>query len=85
MPRMDELINNLGQAQFVTTIDLTRGYLQVPVAEKSRMKTTFTTGFGLYQFCMMPFGLQGTPATFQRMMDQLLLGLQRHTTVYINI
>ena len=61
MPRMDELIDNLGQAQFVTTLDLTRGYWQVPVAEASRAKTAFTTGFGLYQFRVMPFGLQGAP------------------------
>ena len=35
MPRMDELIDNLGQARFVTTLDLTRGYWQVPMAEES--------------------------------------------------
>ena len=84
MPRMDELIDNLGQAQFVTTLDLTRGYWQVPMSEESRAKTAFTTGFGLYQFRVMPFGLQGAPATFQRMMDQLLMGLEGYTAAYLD-
>ena len=57
MPRIDELIDRLGKAKFVTTLDLTRGYWQVPVAESAREKTAFMTPFGLYQFWMMPFGL----------------------------
>ena len=76
MPRIDELIDRLGQAKYVTTLDLTHGYWQVPVAEKAREKTAFVTPFGLYQFRVMPFGLQGAPATFQRMMDRLLCGLE---------
>ena len=35
MPRMDELIDNVGQARFMTTLELTRGYWQVPMAEES--------------------------------------------------
>ena len=66
MPRVNDLIDRLGKSCFVSTMDLTRGYWQVPVA---RYKTAFTTPFGLYQFNVMPFGLQGAPATFQRLMD----------------
>ena len=64
MSRIDDLIDRLGTAKFITTLDLTGGYWQVPVAEDSRHHTTFTTPFGLYQFTVMPFGLQGAPATF---------------------
>ena len=39
MPRIDELIDRLGGAQYITTLDLTRGYWQVPVAPDSRAKT----------------------------------------------
>jgi len=45
---------------------------QVPVVEEDRQKTAFVTTKGLYQFKMMPFGLCGAPATFQRMMDQVI-------------
>ena len=34
MPRIDELIDRLGRAKYITTLDLTRGYWQVPVAEE---------------------------------------------------
>ena len=72
-PRIDDLIDRLGDARYISTIDLTRGYWQVPVAPQARSRTAFMTPFGLYQFTVMPFGLHGAPATFQRMMDVLPL------------
>ena len=73
MPRVDDMIDTLGKAKYITTLDLARGYWQVPVEEQSRSRTAFATPFGLFQFKVMPFGLHGAPATFQRMMDQLLV------------
>ena len=58
----------MGKANFITTLDLAREYWQVPVADEDRHKTVFTNPFGLYQFCVMPFVLNGAPATFQRLM-----------------
>ena len=84
MPRIDELIDRLGKAKFVTTLDLTRRYWQVPVAESAREKTAFVTPFGLLQFWMIPFGLQGEPATFQRMMDKLIQGMEGYTAAYLD-
>ena len=83
-PRIDDLIDRLGTAKFMTTLALTRGYWQVPFAEASRQHTTFTTPFGLCQFTVMPFGLQGAPATFQRMMDMLLKGIRRYAEAYLD-
>ena len=84
MPRVDELIDRLGGAKFITTLDLTRGYWQVLVAEADRHMTAFTTPFGLHQFSVMPFELQGTPATFQRMMDRLVDGCGAFTAAYLD-
>ena len=72
MPQVDDLIDRLGDAKFITTLDLSRGYWQVPLSEEAKPKTAFTTLYGLFQFRVMPFGLQGAPATFQRMMDVIL-------------
>ena len=76
MPRIDNLINRLREARFITTMDLTRGYWQMPVAKEDQHKTAFVTPFGLFQFKVMPFGLNGAPASFQCMTDRVVDGLQ---------
>ena len=50
MPRVDDLIDRVAGSPYITTLDLTKGYWQVPVAREDREKTAFTTPFGLYQF-----------------------------------
>ncbi len=72
MPRVDELLDRLGTARFYSTLDLTKGYWQIPLSPLSKEKTAFTTPFGLHQFVTLPFGLFGAPATFQRLMDRIL-------------
>ena len=84
MPRVDDLLDELGQARFISTLDLTKGYWQVPVEKTAQAKTAFRTPFGLYQFRRMPFGLQGAPSTFQRMMDSLLVGMQDFAAAYLD-
>eukprot|EP00731_Ephydatia_muelleri_P020019 Em0012g844a len=84
MPRIDDLIDKLGEARFISTLDLTRGYWQVPVAEEARYKTAFATPFGLYEFTVMPFGLQGASATFQRLMDRIVKGCEKFAAAYLD-
>ena len=84
MPRIEELIDGLGKAKYLSTLDLAKGYWQVPVAVEDQPKTAFTTPFGLFEFKRMPFGLKGAPATFQRMMDMLLTGLGEYSSAYID-
>ena len=69
IPRVDDLWEQLVHAKDLTTLDLLKGYWQVPVSESSQPKTAFVTPFGKYEFKVMPFGLVGVPATFQRLMN----------------
>ena len=84
MPRVDELIERLGHANFLTTLDLCKGYWQVPLTEASKDLTTFRVPGGLFRFRMMPFGLHGAPATFQRLVDEVLRGAQDYAAAYID-
>ena len=84
MPRIDDILDHLGKSQYISTMDLTRGYWQVPVEQQARPKTAFATPFWLFQFKMMPFGLQGAPATFQRLMDQVIQGMDSFASAYLD-
>ena len=84
MPRVDELIDRLGKARFITTLDLTKGYWQVPLAPEDREKTAFATPEGLFHYTVLPFGLHGAPATFQRLMDQLLRPHRAYAAAYLD-
>ncbi|MGH0172760.1 UNVERIFIED_CONTAM: hypothetical protein FKN15_063695 [Acipenser sinensis] len=84
MPRVDELLDRLGGARLISTLDLTKGYWQIPLTQSSQEKTAFSTPDGLFHFQTMPFGLHGAPATFQRLMDQVLAPHQQYAAAYID-
>ena len=76
LPRIDDTLDTLSGSQWFSTLDLLSGYWQVKVAEEDQQKTAFTTHDGLFEFKVMPFGLCNAPATFQRVMDLVLAGVQ---------
>ena len=84
MPRIEDILDWVGKAKFISTVDLTRGYWQVPLAAEDKHKTAFTSPFGLYQFCVMPFGLNGAPATFQRLMNEVVRDMEKFAHAYLD-
>ncbi|UYV75458.1 hypothetical protein LAZ67_13000337 [Cordylochernes scorpioides] len=76
LPRVDDALDCLKEANIYSTIDLKAGYWQIGIDEADREKTAFITPDGLFEFKVMPFGLCNAPATFERMMDNLLKGLR---------
>ncbi|XP_040203506.1 uncharacterized protein LOC120935519 [Rana temporaria] len=84
MPRIDELLDRLAAAHYITIMDLSRGYWQIPLAPEAREKSAFITPFGLFEFTVMPFGMKNAPATFQRVMNDLLEGLEPFAVAYLD-
>ena len=72
LPRMDDIIECLATSQYISIIDLSSGYWQICLEEKSRDKSSFINQVGIYHVKRLPFGLKNTEATFQRMMNKLL-------------
>ena len=83
LPRIDEMLDKLHKAKFFTTMDLQSGFWQIEIEEEDRYKTAFSTGEGLYEFNVLPFGLTGSPPTFQRCMNIILMDAS-HAMVYID-
>ena len=65
MQRVDELLDAIKGAKFITTLDLAKGYWQVTMRPQDQAKAAYTSANGLYQFTVIPIGLSGAPATFQ--------------------
>ena len=76
LPRVDDALDTLAGSRWFTTLDLLSGYWQVELHPEDKQKSAFTTHEGLFEFNVMPFGLCNAPATFQRLMDSVLAGLQ---------
>nr|XP_040022572.1 uncharacterized protein LOC120811351 [Gasterosteus aculeatus aculeatus] len=57
---------------------------EVPLTETAKEKTAFATPEGLYHYRVLPFGVHGAPATFQRMMDQVLRPHREYAAAYLD-
>ena len=71
-PRIDEIFEQLGDAEYISRLDMSKGYFQVPLLPQSQEKSAFVTPFGQFEFTVMPFG-----------MDKLLNDLE-NTVVYFD-
>jgi Reverse transcriptase (RNA-dependent DNA polymerase)/RNase H-like domain found in reverse transcriptase/Retroviral aspartyl protease/Integrase core domain/Integrase zinc binding domain len=72
LPRIQECLDLIANATYLSKIDLTQGYYQVRVDAKDREKTAFNTREGKFEYLAMPFGLSNAPATFQTLMNRIL-------------
>ena len=75
LPRTDACLDAMSESKFFSTFDLRSGFHQVAMAPEDADKTAFITRRGMFRFRTMPFGLCNAVATFQRLMDLTLSGL----------
>lgn len=75
IPRIDDILDQLGRAKFFSVLDLQSGFHQIELEENSRDYTSFQTEQGSYRFTRVPFGLKIAPNSFARMMSLAFSGL----------
>ncbi|KYO35017.1 hypothetical protein Y1Q_0000931 [Alligator mississippiensis] len=84
MPRMDSLLNILGQPKFISTLDLSKGFWQMALDLDVIGKSAFAMPLGLYEFTVLFFGTRYSPASFQRLINNLLQGYEQFVLAYID-
>jgi len=83
IPRVEDCIDKMGKAQFISKFDLLKGYWQVPLTERSKEITAFVTPDQFYQCKVMAFGLKNAPSSFTRLMNTVIKGL-KNCAVFID-
>lgn len=75
LPQVEDCVDQVGAAKYVSKFDLLKGYLQVPLTPQAQEISAFVTPSGLFSYTVMGFRLRNAPATFQRLMNQVVNGL----------
>jgi hypothetical protein len=85
LPLVKETLNSLEGMKFFTKIDIISAFNNVRMKEGHEKLTAFLTRFGLFESLVMPFGLTGAPATFQRFINDSLRGyLDQFCSAYLD-
>ena len=82
--RIDDLIDKIGQAKYLTKLDITKAYWNINLDEESIKYTGFVTPRGHYEWLVLPFGLSGACSTFNRIIGKVLAGLNAFTAGYFD-
>ncbi|GFY29346.1 hypothetical protein TNCV_4724741 [Trichonephila clavipes] len=75
LPNIEERVEKVSVAKFITVLDLSKGYWQIPLSKTAQRYAAFCTSFGTYRPLRMSFGLKNAPYFFSKLMAELLNGL----------
>lgn len=76
LPTIHDILDTLAGMKYFTTLDQANAYWSIPIKKSDMHKYAFITPIGLYEFKYLPFGMCNAPASFMRLMNILLCGLQ---------
>ena len=72
LPRITDIFDFLSGSSYFSVLDMKSGYHQVAIDPIDVPKSAFTAGpLGHWEFRRMSFGLTNSPATYQRLMDNI--------------
>ncbi|XP_076038001.1 uncharacterized protein LOC143023366 [Oratosquilla oratoria] len=75
LPQIDDLIEEVAAARFLSKLDLMKGYHQIPLTSRASEVSTFVTPQGHFQYKVTPFGMKNSGASFQRLAIWIVEGL----------
>ena len=85
LQRISQIMEALGQAYYLTALDILDSFYNFEVVEQDRPRTAFSTPDGHWEFIRLPMGLKNSPSIFQRLMSIVLSGaLGHHAFIYID-
>ena len=64
LPWIEEMVETISKSRYISTMDLAKGYYQVPLAPEDTEKTAFATSNGKFEHTRKPLGLKNAPAEF---------------------
>ena len=76
LPNIIEILGQTGNSKHFSVTDVSSRFHQIKMSQEDAAKTAFSTSTGHYQFNRMPFGLKNAPATFQKLMNNVLTEIQ---------
>ena len=85
MKTIEEIVSNIPSAKVFSVLDAKSGFLQIKLDHESSMLTTFNTPMGRYRWLRLAFGLKCAPEIYQRIMDQMLEGIEGATAIMDDI
>ncbi|GFY18948.1 retrovirus-related Pol polyprotein from transposon 17.6 [Trichonephila clavipes] len=83
IPNIEQRVETVAAAKFITLIDLTKDYWQIPLSPRAQRIAAFATSFGVYRPLWMSFG-QNAPYYFSKMMNEILSGCEKYVTPYLD-
>ncbi|GFV28612.1 hypothetical protein TNCV_3985631 [Trichonephila clavipes] len=84
LPNIEELLEKVSSAKYISILDLNRGDWQTPLSPRAQRYASFVTTFGTFKPLRLPFGLKNAPYYFSRLMDNLLRKCEGFTVPYLD-
>jgi hypothetical protein len=84
MPVGEDLLLKICPAKYISTLDCSSGFWQIPIRECDRYKTAFVTHSNAYEWNVTPFGAKTASNTYQRVMDTILRPHSEYACAYID-
>ena len=85
MTTVEEIVSNIAGSKVFSVLDAKSGFPQIKLDYGSSLLTIFNTPIGRFRWLRLPFGRKGAPEIYQRIMDQMLEGIDGATAMMDDI